>query len=208
MTTLFTHQFPAEMESPQRLVVLLHGYGADGADLIGLAPFWQDDKTLFLAPDAPTLHEGGMGRQWFSLSAELALPVIAALLEETAPVLDDYLNEQLATYQLTNKEIILGGFSQGAMLALHVGLRRKNLAGIMSFSGILAQEVPATTTRPPVFLTHGEEDPLIPFQCLLHADHHLQKANIKTTVLPCPNLAHAIDQRAISAATHFINNVT
>src|ERR1700761_597511 len=145
------------------LVVLVHGYGADGQDLIGLAQHWQGllPTVAFAAPTAPTRVPGSPGYQWFPISRidphEMRKGVQAA-----APVLDEYLDGELARLGLPPERLALAGFSQGTMLSLHLGLRRKvRPAAIVGFSGLLPGP-PAGGEIPPILLTHGDSDQVIP----------------------------------------------
>ncbi|MDP4032278.1 MAG: dienelactone hydrolase family protein, partial [Pseudorhodobacter sp.] len=154
------------------MVVFVHGYGADGADLLGLAdslaPHLPD--TVFLAPDAPEKCAGNpFGYQWFSIpwldgSSEAAA---AAGLAAAADDLNGFLDARLADEGLGAEALALVGFSQGSMLCLHIAPRRKRaLAGVVSFSGrLLVPERLAAEARvkPPVLLIHGDADPMVPF---------------------------------------------
>src|SRR5918992_1146652 len=139
-----------ELEGPRRepkgrpvssVVVLLHGYGASGGDLIELAEAWRGElpETVFIAPHAPERlpYQGG-GYQWFPLTfrdpGELWRGVCAA-----APALNRLLDAELARYRMEQRRLVLVGFSQGTMLALHVGLRRGTTpAAIIGYSGLIA----------------------------------------------------------------------
>src|SRR5580692_9348317 len=121
------------------LVVLAHGYGADGNDLIGLAPHWQRllPTVAFVAPNAPEACAGApSGYQWFPIS-RLDPSEILRGVESAAPVLDAFLDAELARLNLPPERLALVGFSQGTMMSLHVGLTRKP-AAIVGFSGLLA----------------------------------------------------------------------
>ncbi len=157
------------------LAVLLHGYGADGADLIGLADPLAGvlPDTVFLSPDAPEpCRVNPMGRQWFPISwidgaseAEMRAGFLRA-----AEGLDAWLTDAMAAEGVTEAETALIGFSQGTMMALHVGPRRaRPLAGIVGFSGRLAETGPNAApvrARPPVLLVHGDRDDVIPVAAL------------------------------------------
>src|SRR5882672_8372854 len=135
------HYGPQGGGKPGHLVVLLHGYGADGNDLIGLAPVLAPllPDVVFLAPNAPYPCEGNpTGYQWFGIN-RLDPESRLAGTRSAAPLIDAFLDEKLADYRLDESKTVLVGFSQGTMMALHVGLRRtKQLAGIVGFSGALA----------------------------------------------------------------------
>ena len=170
---------------PQSAVVFLHGYGANGADLIGLADPLAEHlpDTLFLAPDAPeeSLAAPGM-RQWFPI------PWIDGSSEEesrqglarAAADLDAYLDGVMVDEDLMPEQVLVFGFSQGTMMALHVVPRREDpVAGIVAFSGrlldpeLLADEA---QSRPPVLLVHGDQDQVVPVEALPQAAEGLQGA--------------------------------
>src|SRR5215210_980688 len=118
---------PASGGPPKQLVILLHGYGSNGNDLISLAPYWHQavPDALFLAPNAPEQIPGMAGAyQWWDLSTRDRASR-AAGAARAGPVLDAYIDQQLERYGLTEDELVLVGFSQGTMMALHVGPRRE-----------------------------------------------------------------------------------
>src|SRR5258708_19165980 len=135
------------------LVVLVHGYGADGQDLIGLASRWQGllPTVAFAAPNAPARVPGGPGYQWFPIS-RIDPHEMQKGVEVAGPALDAYLDGELARLGLPPERLALVGFSQGTMLALHLGLRRKvRPAAIVGFSGLLAGAPPACAITPTFF---------------------------------------------------------
>src|SRR5690242_14476973 len=166
------------------LVVFLHGYGADGNDLIETGRAWQPllPDTAFVSPHAPRpCGQAPTGREWFPLTmrepTERWTGVNAA-----APVLNAFLDAELARHNLPGSALALVGFSQGTMMALHVGLRRAVApAAIVGYSGMLVTEPNAApeslkaqiTSRPPVLLIHGDSDELIPPQALFLASNGL-----------------------------------
>ncbi len=166
-------------------VVFLHGYGANGADLLGLAdPLMEHlPDTLFVAPDAPESIPGmPMGLQWFPIpwidgsSEEEAERGMAAAVAD----LDAFLDALMVDEDLLPEQVVLFGFSQGTMLALHVAPRREDaLAGVVAFSGrLLAPELltDEVKTRPPILLVHGDADDVVPPQSLPLAAEALQQA--------------------------------
>lgn len=169
-------------------VVFLHGYGANGADLLGLAdPLGEHlPDTLFVSPDAPEACAGApMGFQWFPI------PWIDGSSEEEAEAgmrravedLNAFLDALMVDEDLLPEQVALVGFSQGTMMSLHVGPRREDaLAGIVGFSGrLLAAELLAdeVVTRPPVLLAHGDADDLVPVQSMPQAVEALQDAGFR-----------------------------
>ncbi|MCX7365650.1 MAG: dienelactone hydrolase family protein [Alphaproteobacteria bacterium] len=198
---------------PGHLVVLLHGYGADGNDLIGLAPVLAPlmPDVIFHSPNAPYPCDGNpMGRQWFGIS-RLDPQIAAAGVRSAAPFVDDFLDDTMARYGLDEGKTVLAGFSQGTMMALHVGLRRpKQLAGIVGFSGMLAG--PDTLeaeikSRPPVLLVHGDSDEMLPAVLTQRAARALQDNDVKVAVHIAEGIGHGIDQTGLSHAARFLIDV-
>ena len=160
-------EVPAAAGAPKSLVVLLHGYGSNGEDLIGLAPYWQSalPDTHFISPNAPEPCPGAPGGyQWWALTS-LSPQAREAGVRQAAPALNAFIDAQLARFDLAEDRLALVGFSQGTMMALHVGPRRERpLAGIVGFSGMLADPEALASemaTKPPVLLVHGDADPTL-----------------------------------------------
>ena len=175
---------PARGGKPDALVALLHGYGSNGADLISLAPYWA--KALpgaqFVSPNAiePVPQAPG-GFQWFPVS-QLDPHLMEAGARQAAAAVDRYLDRELQRYGLDDTRLALVGFSQGTMMALHVGLRRKvQPAAILGFSGVLVaarklkQEV---VKAPPILLVHGDQDPMIPLSAMFDSAEALAAAGM------------------------------
>jgi phospholipase/carboxylesterase len=198
---------------PGHLIVLLHGFGADGNDLIGLAPVLAPlmPDAVFHAPNAPYPCEGNpMGYQWFGISRLDPASRLAGT-RSAAPFVDSFLDEKLAEYRLDESKTVLVGFSQGTMMSLHVGLRRtKQLAGIVGFSGALSgSEVlkDEIKSRPPVLLVHGDADPMLPHQLTEQAAQALQQNGIEVAVHIARGVGHGIDQTGLSLAARFLLDV-
>jgi phospholipase/carboxylesterase len=200
---------PAEAPA-QQLVVLLHGLGADGADLIDLAPSWAHalPHAVFVAPHAPTPYAAaGFGRQWFDLydrsDASREAGADAARLW-----LDSFLDAELARLHLTDYALM--GFSQGAMMALHTGLRRTiEPKAILAFSGrlIAPQRLGEATGHPPILLVHGEADQVVPAIESHKAEGALRAAGFDVTSRFVPRLGHGIDEQGLSAAALLLQRV-
>ena len=195
---------------PGHLVVLLHGYGADGNDLIGLAPVLAPlmPDAVFHAPNAPYPCEGNpMGYQWFSI-ARFDPPQRLAGAREAAPLIDTFLDDMLAKYGLDEARTALIGFSQGTLMSLHVGLRRAMpLAGIVGFSGALAgPEVlkDEIRSRPPVLLVHGDSDEMLPAVLTQQAAEVLRQNDVKVAMHIIKGLGHGIEQKGLSYAARFL----
>ena len=198
---------------PGHLVVLLHGYGADGNDLIGLAPLLGQlmPDVVFHAPNAPHPCEGNpFGYQWFGIS-RLDPAIALAGVQSAAPALDAFLDDTMAAHGLDESKTVLLGFSQGTMMALHVGLRRKKqLAGIVGFSGMLAgAELLQSQVKhkPPVLLIHGDADEMLPHTLTQRAAQALQGAGLEVGLHIAQGVGHSIDDTGLQLAARFLLNV-
>ncbi|CAE7498691.1 unnamed protein product [Symbiodinium microadriaticum] len=197
---------PAEGVPVSRLVVFLHGLGADGNDLISLAPLLSPllPGTAFVSPHAPfPCDMAPMGRQWFSLQ-DFSPAAMHAGAVAAAPILNAFLDAELARHGLQDRQLALIGFSQGTMMALHVALRRaRPCALVVGFSGalvrpeLLAEEV---VSRPPVILAHGDADPVVPFAAMAGAESALKVNAVPVHTLARPGLGHGIDQEGLEFA--------
>jgi phospholipase/carboxylesterase len=204
---------PAAGGAPTSLVILLHGYGSNGEDLIGLVPYWRDalPTTAFVSPNAPEPCPGSPGGyQWWGLSS-MDAGARAAGAARAAPVLDAFIDAELARHGLTEAKLALVGFSQGTMMALQVGPRRRNvLAGIVGYSGMLADEAaladPATT-RPPVLLVHGDADPMIPITAFHQAQASLTANGFTVESHVSRGLGHSIDMAGLQLGGRFLARV-
>lgn len=191
------------------LVVLLHGYGANGDDLIALADAWQPilPHAAFVAPNAPQAIPGMYGGlQWFGLTLRDPSEYWRGV-EAARPALDRFLDAELARHRLAPERLVLVGFSQGTMLALHVGLRRARApAGIVAYSGLLAgpEHLAQTEARPPVLIVHGEADDLIPVEALHAAREAMAAAGLAVEWHVRLRLGHGIDREGQWMAAHFI----
>ena len=204
---------PASGGKPSRLVILLHGLGADGNDLIGLAPYWAPllPEAEFLSPNAPfPCDMSPSGYQWFSSQDRSPMAVLAGV-RAAAPILDAFIDNALAARGLGDDDLALVGFSQGTMMSLFVGLRRAQpVAGIVGFSGrLLAPELLADElrSRPRISLVHGTEDPLVPYASLAAAETTLTAAGVPVETLTCPGIGHSIDEAGLQRAGHFLKDV-
>jgi len=189
----------------RQLVVLLHGVGADGADLIALAPEWAEvlPEAAFIAPDAPfPCDMAPFGRQWFSL-ADRDPERLAEAVRGVAPTLEAFLQAELDRLGLPPAALALMGFSQGAMTALFAGLRGSvPPAAILAYSGaLLAPQTLAAELRakPPVLLVHGEADEVVPVRASRLAEAALREAGVPVEALFLPGLGHGIDATGIAA---------
>jgi phospholipase/carboxylesterase len=201
---------PPAGDPPRQLVVMLHGVGADGEDLIDLAPALGAalPHAAFVAPDAPEpCNMAPFGRQWFSLRDRrpgALLPGVQAV----APVIDAFLDAELERHRLADHHLALLGFSQGAMSALYVALRRpRALAAVLGYSGALLggeQLAREATSRPPVFLVHGDADEVVPVQAMYAAVAGLQAAGIPVQWSLRCGVPHGIDPESIAHGAAFL----
>lgn len=201
---------PKSGAAPKQIVLLLHGYGSSGADMIALAPHWQDalPDALLLAPHAP--QRCGMmasGYQWWGLSG-LAPAALTAGAASAAPAIDAFIDRKLDQYGLTEEDLALVGFSQGTMMALHVGLRRpRAVAAIVGYSGMLTNTTDLankTFAKPPVLLIHGTADPVVPIAALHRAENELKQLGVQVTTHVSGGLAHSVDPVGLRLGRDFI----
>jgi len=194
---------PASKGVPRQLVVLCHGLGADGHDLIGLAPSWGHalPDALFVSVDAPFIHDSGFGRQWFSV-ADRTPSVLEAGVRRAAGFLGRFIDAELERQKLPADAYALMGFSQGAMTVLFTGLRHvPPPRALLAFSGaLIAPETLAAemTARPPVLLVHGESDDMVPASRSREAEAALRAAGVPVEATYIPRLGHGIDDTGIS----------
>ena len=197
-------------------VVFLHGYGANGADLLGLAEPLAEHlpDTLFVAPDAPESIPGApFGFQWFPI------PWMDGSSEEeaergllsSAHDLDAFLDALMVDEDLLPEQVCLFGFSQGTMMSLHVAPRREDpLAGVVGFSGRLIRPellVDEVRSHMPILLLHGDEDPVVPPQSLPLAAEALQEAGFKEVFAHImEGTAHGIAPDGLSVALAFMRD--
>lgn len=210
---LTSHRRGPEIGTAKRVVIFVHGYGADGADLLGLAdplgPHLPD--TAFYAPDAPDRSTANpMGYQWFPIpwidgsSEEAAVAGMAAAADD----LNAYVAQVLRDEALTADKLILFGFSQGTMMSLHIAPRMADeIAGVVAFSGRLmvpeklADEV---VSKPPVLLIHGDQDDVVPPQSLNEAGETLGAAGFDVYAHIMEGTGHGIAPDGLSVALTFM----
>ena len=199
----------------RELVVLLHGYGADGKDLIEIGRAWQPllPHCAFVSPHAPEpCGQAPMGRQWFPLTFQDPNERWIGV-NKAAPILDRFLDAELARRALAPSALTLVGFSQGTMMALHVGLRRVTAPRvIVGYSGLLVEPPQAQAekyiaeikSRPPVLLVHGDRDDLIPVEALFRAANGLSALDVPVEWHISAGIGHGIDQDGLRYGAEFI----
>jgi len=201
--------------SARQLVVFLHGYGADGNDLIELGRVWQQllPQAAFVSPHAPEpCAQAPVGRQWFGLTFRDPNERWVGV-NKAAPALDRFIDAELQRQNVPPSALALVGFSQGTMMALHVGLRRAvPPAAIVGYSGLLVlppDRNPETIaaeikSRPPVLLVHGDQDELIPVQALFAAAQGLAAFGVPTQWHVSAGVGHGIDPEGLRHGGEFL----
>jgi phospholipase/carboxylesterase len=214
----------AELDGPRlaprsgparQLVVFLHGYGADGNDLIDIGRAWQQflPQAAFVSPHAPEpCGQAPVGRQWFPLTFRDPNERWVGV-NRAAPPLNRFLDAELERHKLPPTALALVGFSQGTMMALHVGLRRAMpSAAIVGYSGILVappeRELEAfeaeIKSRPPILLIHGDRDELIPVQALFQAAQGLAALGLPVEWHLSAGIGHGIDAEGLRHGGEFL----
>jgi phospholipase/carboxylesterase len=197
---------PANGQAADSLVILLHGYGSNGDDLIGLVPYW--DKIVpgaaFVSPNAPEPLPGmGSAFQWFPLTT-MDPAIIAKSARAAAPALTQFIQAEMARHNLGADRTILVGFSQGTMMALEVGLAwPQAFAGIIGFSGALVG-FEGAKSKPPVLLIHGDQDDRVPYAASVGATQVLKAAGLNASLHTSPRLGHSIAMDGLQAAAGFL----
>ncbi len=207
----YTHG-PASGGEIKQLVLLFHGLGSDGRDLIGLAPFFAMalPDAIFVSPDAPfPCDMAPMGYQWFSLQ-DRDPQVMQAGMEKVAPLVDHFITQQIEKYGVTPAQTILSGFSQGAMVSLYAGPRYpEKLAAILAFSGAMigADGLDASDIQKmPVHILHGSADDIVPVTAGQAARQTLADAGFTVSGGVVEGLGHSIDERAMDSAVRFLQS--
>ncbi len=201
---------PASGGKAKQLVIILHGWGADGYNLIDLADVFSRvlPDAHFIAPNAPFVCEvNPYGFQWFSLMDRQPQHMLAGA-RKAVEILNEFIDEQLAELGLNNSNLALVGFSQGTMTALHLALRRTpQMAAVVGFSGalvgadVLEKEI---TARPPICLIHGEMDDVVPYASLANATNALKANGLSVEAHSRPFLGHSIDLDGMAIAAEFL----
>jgi phospholipase/carboxylesterase len=199
----------------RQLVVFLHGYGADGNDLIEIGHAWQQllPNAAFASPHAPEpCGQAPVGRQWFPLTFRDPNERWVGV-NEAAPVLDRFLDAELARHNLPPSALALVGFSQGTMMSLHVGLRRSvPPAAVVGYSGLLVLPpddnpeamAPEIKSRPPLLLVHGDQDDLIPPQALFQSGQALAAMDLPVEWHLSAGTGHGIDPEGLRHGGEFL----
>ena len=198
----------AHGDAPTQVMMLLHGWGADGNDLADLALRYSNQfpNMAFFVPNAPDpCKMNPAGRQWFDIDDRVNGPDYAA------PVIKIAISALLSAFRLTESALVLAGFSQGGMMALHCGLRLQPApAAIISFSGALLRHEDLSpkpnTSYPPVQLLHGSADQVVPCALMGEAVGILQSLGVVVDSVERPGLGHGIDPDGLTASITFLTS--
>lgn len=207
---------PASGQAPQQIVLLLHGLGSNGKDLISLAPYWAKDlpNAVFISPDAPFVCDmvpAGYpdSYQWFSLQ-DRNPDKIEASIKVALPLLTELIDNLLAQYRLSADKLALVGFSQGTMMSLYTAPRYQDkIAGVLGYSGALfgSENLPENTNKPPIRLIHGEGDDVVPVMAYHDARTKLEKRGFDVSGHTTPGLPHSIDEHGIQSGGAFLADI-
>lgn len=199
-----------EQNNPGFLVVMCHGVGAEASQMHVFVDAWSPalPGAAFLAPDAPEpFDQASDGHQWFSLRDRTPAAMDAGA-RRAAPLLDDTITAECARLELAPDRVAMVGFSQGAMMVLHAGLRRRVApAAIVAYSGALLDTPDLAASlvgHPPVLLVHGESDDVVPFARGPAAADALRRLGIPVQTCWCPDTGHFIDDKGLQAGAAFI----
>ena len=190
------------------LVMFLHGYGSTGADLMAFADYWQGSmpNVCFVAPDGPAPARDG-GFQWIG-KRPAGDPKLYDDAVEAAPQLHQFIDAELARVKLDASRLALVGFSQGTVMALHLGLRRTVApAAVLGYSGGLVgadKLKDEMTSKPPVMLVHGEQDELAPLYGMMASVKAMTEAGVVCQGVPLPDLGHAVNADALIYGGRFL----
>jgi phospholipase/carboxylesterase len=203
---------PSSGGNPKQLVVFLHGYGANGDDLISLGLHWRHHfpDTYFISPNAPQPCDTSLsGRQWFSLRDSWSTESLLADVAESSFPLNTFIDKKLADLNLRDDNLALVGFSQGVCVALHTAFyREQTCAGIIGYSGnfVLDKKSPIVS-KPKVLLVHGDKDDIVPLEAMTAAERTLKKLEINVTTKITKGLGHVIDLNGRKLGRLFLNDI-
>ncbi|MAE50486.1 MAG: phospholipase [Micavibrio sp.] len=211
------YEHPPKSGLAKQLVILLHGLGSNGRDLISLAPYWQTavPDALFVSPDAPfacDMVPAGYpdAYQWFSLQSRDPKDMLEGA-REAAPILKDFIKDQLEIHAIEAGQCALVGFSQGTMMSLSVApFFQRRLAGVLGYSGALLWDNDKDITKAhkiPIHLIHGEADDVVPVEAYHMARQKLEHEGFDVSGHTTPMLAHSIDNDGIESGAEFLKSI-
>lgn len=207
MKALNEYKYSKSGEACKKIVIFLHGYGADGKDLISIAPMWADNlsNTVFYAPNAPEPCEmSPQGFQWFSLR-DRSPHAMQQGAEAAHTILSNYIQEKCREQNLTISDVVVVGFSQGSMMALYtLPQMQEPCAGIIAFSGRALAKPKPESKKFPIIAIHGKMDDIVPFESLQHIHDTFEGWNVSTHARP--HLGHGIDEKGLQLAYDFLKN--
>ena len=193
----------------ERIIVWLHGYGADGHDLISCVDTWALSlpSTLFLFPHAPEPCEvNPLGRQWFSLP-DISDTSIRSGLDTARPILKQYIYSKLDSFHLSPQDCFVAGFSQGGMLAMDMIFEIPNIAGIISYSGVFCvPSIPPNkdVAQTPILMIHGTRDTVVPYRSLKPSLKGLKELGANVEAYTCLGLGHGISDEGLKEGLRFV----
>lgn len=194
----------------KQLMVMLHGVGSDGYDLINLVPYMQEalPDCHFFSPNAIEQYDmANFGRQWFSLQ-DRNPAIITKLLANNAPLVMDIIKKKQISLGINNDNTIIFGFSQGTMMGIYLTLIQKNpFASMIGFSGKLLPPVNLSNIKTPLCLIHGEQDEVVPASESIKAAQYCKENNISHELLIIPNITHSIDSKGLEFALNFLGKI-
>ncbi|MDA9980953.1 alpha/beta hydrolase [Pelagibacterales bacterium] len=201
---------PSSGNPPKQMIIFVHGYGADGNDLIGLANYFQSTlpEAIFLSPHAPeACSMNPSGYQWFDLTSTDPAVLWSKILV-AADHLNEFIDSKLLEYNIAEENLALIGFSQGTMMSLHVSLRRKNtMAAVLGYSGrligadLLKDDL---ISKPSIYLIHGDQDPMVPYQESLTAEKVLKEYSVDIQTHISEHTQHSIAEDGLRIGVDFL----
>ena len=205
-------EYPKENFKSDSIVILLHGIGADGFDLLPLAKYWSKKliNTKFYSLHAPFEYNlGGVGKQWFDLQDRDQTRILNEI-ELIKPMLINFFNKKIEENKIFYKKLILVGFSQGTMVALNIGISiKEKIKSILGYSGgiILSKSGKINiTSKPNICLIHGEKDEVVPSRMMITSKSIFEENNFSIETHLIDNLGHSIDNKGLDIGQKFLIN--
>lgn len=208
---------PENKAKVKQIVMMLHGVGSNGQDLMSIAPYWAQTFTeaMFISPDAPfecDMAPPGFPNsyQWFSLQDRDPDAMIDGV-QNVFPMIEDFIDEKLQEFGIAPENLVLMGFSQGTMTSLYVAPRLKyKIGGVLGYSGALIWDglsVESGLQNVPIHLIHGEADDVVPVEQWQHAKDTLEQAGFTVTGHTTPGLSHTLDHDGVDSGAEFMKKI-